>query len=97
MFEITLTPSAFDDLYWFRMTDRRIILDGIEEQLSHQPHIVTRNRKRLRPTRVAEWELRIDKFRVFYDLSIVEQWVEVKMVGHKLGNRLVVRGQEYEL
>jgi len=97
MFEIAFTPSAFDDLSLFRITDRRIILDGIEEQLAHQPHVVTRNRKRLRPNRVAEWELRIGKFRVFYDLSVVEQWVEVKMVGHKLDNRLVVRGEEYEL
>lgn len=64
MFEITLTPSAFDDLTWFRVVDQRSILDSIEEQLVYQPHIVTRKRKRLRPNRVAEWELRIGAFRM---------------------------------
>ena len=97
MFEIDLSPSAFDDIAWFPRREREIILDAIEEQLSHQPYVETRNRKQLRPNRVAEWELRVGKYRVFYDVTISPRLVEVKMVGLKRGNRLLIRGQEYAL
>lgn len=44
-----------------------------------------------------EWELRIEKYRIFYDLNHEERLVEVRVVGEKRGNRVVVRGEEYEL
>ena len=68
-----------------------------EEQLTHQSNIETRNRKKLRPNRIAEWELQIGKYRVFYDVDIEANAVEVKMIGYKEGNRLFVRGEEYTL
>jgi hypothetical protein len=34
---------------------------------------------------------------VFYDVDIARTTVEVKMVGYKEGNKLFVRGEEYEL
>lgn len=63
----------------------------------HQPNAETRNRKILRPNQVAEWELRIGKYRVFYDVDTAMNTVEVKMVGYKEGNKLFVQGKEYEL
>ena len=57
----------------------------------------TRNRKRLRPNRTSEWEARIGKYRVFYDVRQSERIVEVKVIGEKRGNMVVVRGEEYEL
>lgn len=97
MFEINLSPLAFDDIAWFPKRERRALLDAIVEQLSHQPDVETRNRKQLRPNRVAEWELRIGRYRVFYDVAVSQRLVEIKLVGLKQGNRLLIRGQEYVL
>ena len=57
----------------------------------------TRNRERLRPNRTREWEVRIGKYRVFYDVRQSDRIVEVKMIGEKRGNMVRVRGEEYAL
>ncbi len=57
----------------------------------------TRNRKRLHPNDLAEWELRVGKFRVFYDVNQAELRVKIEAVGYKRGNVLIVHGEEYEL
>ena len=56
-----------------RNFDQRRLLDSLQEQLQHQPEQETRNRKRLRPNELAEWELRIGTFRVFYDVDQAEE------------------------
>ena len=96
-FEIKYTDDAFDDLHGFRKYDQVIILDSVERQLRDQPMIETRNRKRLRPNRVAEWELRIAHFRVFYDVSADAHLVKIVAVGYKKGSRLFLRGEQFEL
>jgi len=53
----------------------------------------TRNRKRLRPNDVAEWELRVDKFRIFYNADRETLIVSIQAVGFKIGNLLFVRGE----
>jgi mRNA-degrading endonuclease RelE of RelBE toxin-antitoxin system len=97
MYDIKFTPSALEDIGWFKKRERKIIVDGIADQLHRDPAGETRNRKRLRPNATSEWELRIEKYRIFYDLNHEERVVEVKVVGDKRGNRVVVRGEEYEL
>jgi mRNA-degrading endonuclease RelE of RelBE toxin-antitoxin system len=97
MFQINFTSDALSDIKWFSKRERKIIFSDIDVQLEHQPNIETRNRKRLRPKNVAEWELRIGKYRVFYDVNKDDEIVEVKMVGYKKGNNLFVHGQEYKL
>ena len=42
---------------------------------------------------VAEWELRVDKFRIFYDLEEAGKVVEIEAVGHKKGSRLFIHGE----
>lgn len=96
-FEVKLTSAALGDLAPFKRRDRKFILDGLEGQLAYEPHVETRNRKRLRPNRTSEWEVRIGKYRVFYDVRQNERIVEVKVIGEKRGNKVVVRGEEYEL
>jgi mRNA-degrading endonuclease RelE of RelBE toxin-antitoxin system len=81
----------------FVSTIASLSLIGLEEQLTHQPTVETRNRKKLRPNQIAEWELRIGKYRVFYDVDTGANVVEVKMIGYKEGNRLLVRGEAYKL
>ncbi len=96
-FAIKYTDEAFDDLHGFRKYDQTLILDMVDRQLAHQPAVETRNRKRLRPNRVSEWELRVAHFRVFYDVLADDQLVKVVAVGYKEGSRLFLRGGEFEL
>ena len=68
---------------------RNQILDEIEEQLTHEPNIKTRNRKRLEnlippwQTVMSIWELRVGEYRVFYDVSPTESVVYVRAVRRK--------------
>src|SRR5438128_11918948 len=96
-FEIKYTDAAIEDLETFRKYDQTLVLDNIDRQLTNQPSVATRNRKRLRPNRVSEWELRIGRFRVFYDVLEDEQVVKIVAVGYKEGSRLFIRGEEFEL
>lgn len=97
MFEIEFTSDAVDDLKQFRKAEQQLIFDEIDEQLSNEPTVATRNRKRLRPNNVAEYELRIGRFRVFYDVDEVAKAVKIEAVGYKRGNRLFLRGKEFVL
>ncbi len=95
MFRIELTPEAADDLGSMRTFDARKVAAAMEAQLMHEPTRETRNRKRLRPNELAEWELRVDLFRVFYD--VLEDVVRVVAIGLKQGNELFIHGERYEL
>ena len=97
MFEIQFTLAAIEDLRLLRAYDRRRVIGEIEQQLQYQPTQETRNRKKLRPNDVAEWELRIDTFRVFYDINESENSVKIEAVGYKMGNRLFIHGEAYDL
>jgi mRNA-degrading endonuclease RelE of RelBE toxin-antitoxin system len=96
-FEIKFTEEALDDLAAFRKYDQTLILDMVDRQLTHQPAFETRNRKRLRPNRVSEWEPRIGRFRVFYDVLANDLLVKIVAVGYKEGSGLFLRGEEFEL
>ncbi len=97
MFEIEFATEAEQDLRWFRKNEQNEILDAIHGQLRYEPTVETRNRKRLRPNQTAEWEMRVDKFRVFYDADDIVRIVIIEAVGLKIGNRLYLRGKEREL
>ena len=97
MFQVEFTTEAIDDLRLLRKFDQQQILAAIEVQLPHQATQETQNRKRLRPNRLAEWEMRIDQFRVFYDVDPRAAVVKIEAVGYKEGNRLYVHGREYEI
>jgi mRNA-degrading endonuclease RelE of RelBE toxin-antitoxin system len=97
VFDICFTESALEDIAWFRGRDRQIVFDGIQQQLEHEPLTETRNRKKLRPNRTAEWEARIERFRVFYDADADREVVEVKVVGLKAGSKVFVRGKEFRV
>ena len=97
MFQIEFTPEAVDDLRSLRKHDRQLIVTTIEEQLSHQSTRETRNRKRLRPNQLAEWELRVGDYRVFYDVDEGNAMIKIEAVGRKQGSKLFLHGEEYEL
>ncbi len=97
MFEVRFTQEAIGDLRSLRRYDRQQVMAAIEAQLVHQPTRPTRNRKSLRTNPLGEWELRVGDFRVFYKADPAHAVVAVLAVAWKQGNRLFVRGQEYEL
>ena len=97
MFQIGFTPEAIEDVEQLRAFDRRQIIAAIQEQLAHQPIAITRNKKKLRPNKLAEWELRIIPFRVFYDVDVDHSAVKIVAVGYKQGNALFIHGEEYDL
>ena len=97
MFEIEFTESARDDFAFFDKHEQTIIVNGIENQLFWQPQIATRNRKPLRPNALAQWELRVAKYRIFYDIASEPRTVKIKALGWKKHNRLFIRGREFAL
>lgn len=66
-------------------------------QLAQRPTVETRNRKRLRPNEIAEWELRLGQLRVFYSVDQHALIVRIEAVGLKVGNLLFIRGIQREL
>jgi mRNA-degrading endonuclease RelE of RelBE toxin-antitoxin system len=58
--------------------------------------VEARNRKRLRPNETAEWELRIGKFRVFYDVDHTVRIVAIEAIAEKKGDSLFFQGEERE-
>lgn len=98
-FQIDLTQRASDHIRAFRTFEQRILLDAIQEQLEHEPALETRSRKRLGENELSDWELRVQMFRVFYDVVTAEgrRMVKIKAVGHKEHNTLYIGGREVRL
>ena len=97
MLQIEFTQDAIADMRSLQKHDQQQIVGAVERQLRFQAIQETRNRKRLRPNRLAELELRVGDFRVFYDVDAGGGLVKVEAVGRKVGNKLFVHGEEYEL
>ncbi len=96
-FELQFSQNAKEDLKSFKKTEQTSILDAIPEQLASEPLTETRNRKPLRANDLAAWELRIDRYRVFYDVDSENSIVFIRAVGWKDHNILWIRGKEYTL
>ena len=97
MFEIEFTPEALEDLKALKKIDQTEIVGAIETQLRYQPMDETRKKKRLRPNKVAGWELRLGKFRIFYNVRREAMIVSIEAVGFKVGNLLFIRRKMREL
>lgn len=108
-YEIVYAPIALEHLRGLDARQRALVVDSVEQQLTHQPEAPTRNRKRLRPNPFAPWELRIGDLRVFYEVSADSQLdsdddqakakgqVFILGVGIKRGNKLWLGSEECEL
>jgi mRNA-degrading endonuclease RelE of RelBE toxin-antitoxin system len=96
-YQVEFLQEAVEDFQLLRKFDQQRVVAAIEVQLLHEPMRETRNRKRLRPNDLAEWELRVDAFRVFYDVLAETEVVKVVAVGYKDGNDLFIHGERYEL
>ena len=76
---------------------RAFIKKGIGEHLAEgDPRQESKNKFRLRrPSPYAEYELRLDEWRVFYRIN--EGRVEVVLIGEKRGASLFIGGEEFIL
>ena len=97
-FRIEYDPATEEHLVALSTREAGIVLDSVVGQLVHQPTVVTRNRKPLRPNPLAPWELRIGDLRVYYDVQVEpEPVVTIRAVGVKDHNRLRIAGREFQL
>jgi len=97
MFEIRFSEDAERHLKGLSARVQRIVVGAIEEQLAHQPTVPTRNRKQLRANLLATWELRVQEFRVLYNVDQDVVTVFVVAIAVKEGNTFVIEGEEYPL
>jgi mRNA-degrading endonuclease RelE of RelBE toxin-antitoxin system len=96
-YEIGFSRDAERQLGGLHARDRNIILDAVEEQLTRQPGVPTRHRKLLRENPLADWELRVGEYRVFYDIDDEPGTVTILAIGVKSHNTLRIEGKEFEL
>lgn len=88
-YSIEFADGVADDLAQLRAHERTRILNAIEKQLQHEPTRKTRNRKILvgliPPWEHIEpvWELRVDEYRVSYDVNEEAMHVIVRAIRHK--------------
>jgi len=101
VFGIAYRPETVRHLDAIRANYLSLIRLTIEEQLSHEPFVETRNRKPLlreSPFGDNVWEIRFgpqNRFRVFYCSDPDDPHrVIVEAIGVKDRNRLMVGGQE---
>lgn len=93
MYAIRFAVDVVKDLRKLSAYRRKIVLGGIETQLSYEPTSPTRNRKllvNLVPPWDAVppiWELRVEEYRVFYDVAEEEKTVYVRAIRRKPAGR----------
>lgn len=98
VYSIVFSQEAADHLAELTARQRSALLDRVEAALAHEPLKETRNRKPLRENAVAPWELRIGELRVFYRvMEEPERTVCIVAIGVKIGNRVMIAGEEAEL
>ena len=68
-FEIVISPEAVRDFKGPRAPDRRAIREALEIYLRHEPTKTSKARvKRLRGLSRPQFRLRVEDFRIFYDV-----------------------------
>ena len=101
-FTLSFAPQAIAHFDLIDSKYHGLLRRTIKEQLTYTPTEVARNRKPLEQPAPfqASWELRCgpeNRFRVFYDVDVESQAVQVLAVGVKDRSRLLIGGEEYEL
>ena len=97
-FLIIYSPEALDHLKALPKATQMLVVDQVDEQLTHEPLLLTRKRKLLRPNPVAPWELRLGDIRVFYNVQEEpEPSVTIAAVGIKQHNRLWIGKERIDL
>ena len=101
-FELFYPPIIKNQLKAIDAKYYSLIQESLETHLSFQPDVETKNRNPLkRPvTFRATWELRFgadNRFRAFYRVDNDCAQVVILAIGEKIGNRLLIGGEEIEI
>ncbi|MBR8829505.1 MAG: hypothetical protein DSM107014_16685 [Gomphosphaeria aponina SAG 52.96 = DSM 107014] len=100
-YSIEFSPEAEIHLRTLTARQQQIVLNAIVEQLTYQPTVETKNRKKMRSNPLASWELRVSKLRVYYDIEEAAEQslllVAIRAVGVKERNQVFIGGAEIEL
>jgi len=94
-YEIIFAPEAVEDQRRLGASIRAEVRDSIEKHLRHEPMKVSRSRiKRLRGLTQPEYQLRVGRVRVFYD--VIEDQVQILAIVSKAdaANWLIDRGKK---
>ena len=92
-FNITITDVADGQFRALPVREQRILEAAILSRLKRQPTTPTKAIQQLRPNPLAQFELRTGDLRVLYNVEGDE--VVVLIVGRKVGNKLIVEGEEF--
>lgn len=92
-YKISITEDADRQVRALSARDQRILEAAILSRLQHQPATPTKAIKRLRPNPLVQFELRAGDLRVLYNVE--EDEIIVLLVGRKVGNKLIVEGEEF--
>jgi mRNA-degrading endonuclease RelE of RelBE toxin-antitoxin system len=92
-FKITITDDAERQFRVLPAREQRVLEAAIQSRLETQPTTPTKAVKRLRPNPFAEYELRTGDLRALYNVEGDE--VVILLVGRKVGNKLIVEGEEF--
>lgn len=97
MNQVVFSPAAVRQYNRLPAGARRLLKKEIYERLAlENPSEENRNRFRLRRvSRYADFELRVEPWRVFY--RVREDLVIVELIGRKRGNVLLIGGKEFKL
>jgi mRNA-degrading endonuclease RelE of RelBE toxin-antitoxin system len=96
LFQVIFIPSAETDLDFFKVSEQRVIVDAIRTYLQVDATAPSQRRKQLSENPIAPWELRVGRYRVFYELEN-DAIVKIVAVGYKDHNDLFIRGESVEL
>jgi|CXWL01.1.fsa_nt_gi mRNA-degrading endonuclease RelE of RelBE toxin-antitoxin system len=92
-FNITITEDADRQYRSLPAREQRVLEAAIQSRLEHEPTKPTKAIKRLRPNPLADFELRAGDLRALYNVEGDE--VIILIVGRKVGNKLIVEGEEF--
>jgi mRNA-degrading endonuclease RelE of RelBE toxin-antitoxin system len=100
-FHLVYAPRTKEHVRAIEPRHHSLIKKAIEDQLTYEPDVETRNRKPLkRPVLFqATWEIRFGPrncFRVFYDVDVETHGVNILAVGVKEREQLFIGGKEME-
>jgi len=95
--QVVLSPAAVRQYNRLPAAARRLLKKEIRERLAlEDPTQENRNRFRLRRLSPhADFELRVEPWRVFY--RVRKGLVIVELIGRKRGNVLLIEGKEFKL
>lgn len=94
---VVFSPAAVRQFKRLPAAARSLLKEALRKQLVEgDPTEETRNRFRLRRiSEFADYELRIDPWRVFY--RVQDHVVTIELIGEKKGNILLIGGKEFKL